>query len=212
MTHILVFGDSTTYGAWDKKGGWVSRIREKLDQKNIPNNKYLLIYNLGISGGTTTGLVKRFESEAKIRLDDDPTEQNIFIFSGGGNDAIWLPKKKQNKVALPIFKRNIRRLIKMTRRYSDKMVFLGIKPCDESKVDPIPWYPKGSYRLKQFEKYNEALKKICMEEKVYFVNAFAILNNKTFISTLNDGIHPNNKGHQLIEKIVWAALNKKKWI
>ena len=212
MTHILVFGDSTTYGAWDKKGGWVSRIRQRLDQKNIPSNKYLLIYNLGISGGTTTGLVKRFESETKIRLDDDPTEQNIFIFSGGGNDAIWLHKKKQNKVVLSTYKRNIHRLIKMTRKYSDKMVFLGLKPCDESKVDPIPWYPQGSYRIKQFEKYNDALKKICAEENVYFVNAFTKLNNKKFISTLSDGIHPRDGGHQMMEKIVWDALKKKNWI
>jgi lysophospholipase L1-like esterase len=210
MTHILIFGDSTTYGTWDSQGGWVARIRKRLDAKNIPKGKYVLVYNMGVSGGTTTQLVKRFESETQARLDDE--EENIFIFAGGGNDAMWITKKKKNHVPLPTFKRNIQRTIRLARQYSDKIIILGIKPCDEAKTTPIPWYPTGSYRLKQFEKYNNILKKNCAEEKIPFINSFAKLNNKKFIATLEDGIHPNDRGHQMMEKIVWSALKKKKWI
>lgn len=212
MTHILVFGDSTTYGAWDSKGGWVQRIRKRLDVHNIPRGKYFLTYNMGISGGNTTQMVKRFKNEASIRLDDDPKESNIFIFSGGGNDAMWLHAKKKNWVPLSTFKRNIHTLIRYTRAYSPHMLFVGLKPCDESKVNPIPWHPIGSYRMKQFERYNDALKAICAEEKVPFVNVFPKFNNKKFISTLEDGIHPNDRGHQMMERIVWDALKKKGWV
>ncbi len=35
MTRILVFGPSTTYGAWDIEGGWVQRLRRYLDEKQL---------------------------------------------------------------------------------------------------------------------------------------------------------------------------------
>jgi len=212
MTHILVYGDSTTYGAWDSKGGWVDRLRGRFFKGNTAGKKYLLVYNLGISGGTTNLIVKRFDNETAIRLDDDPGNDTIFIFSGGGNDAMWIPSKKKNQVPLPRFKKNIHTLIKKARKYSSKMVFLGIKPCDETKTTPIPWHPIGSYRMSHFAKYNEALKRICEEEKVPFINAFSKFNNRKFISTLEDGIHPLDKGHAMMEKIVWNFLKKKKWV
>jgi lysophospholipase L1-like esterase len=60
-------------------------------------------------------------------------------------------------------------------------------------------------------RYNEAMKAICAKEKVPFLNFYSKLNNKTFISTLEDGIHPLDKGHAMMEKIVWSFLKKKKW-
>ncbi len=211
MTHILVFGDSTTYGCWDKQGGWVQRIRSKLDQKNSTLGKQcILVYNLGISGDTTVGYVKRFENETILRLDDE--EENIFIISGGENDTLYLIKKKKNWVSLKKYKQNIRKLIRMARRHSTKIVFTGLSPADQSKVDPIPWLKTGAYRNTYIGRYNEAMKKICAEEKVPFLNFYSKLNNKAFISTLEDGVHPLDKGHAMMEKIVWSFLKKKKWI
>lgn len=211
MTHILVFGDSTTYGAWDSQGGWVSRLRARLDKKN-KGKWYTLVYNLGISGGTSTQLLRRFENETKVRLDTDKGQTNTFIFAGGANDTIWFPKKKRNHVPLPQFKRNMTRVIHQAKKYSNQIVVLGIKPCNQNKVDPIPWFPSGSYRMNHFEKYNNALKDVCADEKVHFINSFAKLNNKQFISTLEDGIHPLDRGHAMMEKLVWNFLKKKKWI
>jgi lysophospholipase L1-like esterase len=208
MTHILVFGDSTTYGCWDKQGGWVQRIRAKLDKKNSTMGKQcILVYNLGISGDTTTGYVKRFQNEVPIRLDKE--EENIFIISGGGNDTLYMPKKKKHWVSLKKYKQNIRTLIKMARRHSNKIVFTGLSPADQTKVDPIPWHKNGAYRNTYIARYNEAMKKICAEEKVPFLNFYSKLNNKTFISTLKDGVHPLDKGHGMMERIVWSFLKKK---
>ena len=70
MARILVFGDSITYGAWDKRGGWVQRLREFLDEKNLIDlNKIpVLIYNLGVSGDTTNDALERFEFESKKKI------------------------------------------------------------------------------------------------------------------------------------------------
>lgn len=211
MTHILVFGDSITLGCWDKQGGWVQRIRAKLDQRNSTIGKQcILVYNQGISGDTTEGYVKRFESETILRLDSE--EENIFIISGGENDASFILKSKKNRIPLKRFKRNVQKLIQLSRKHSTKIVFTGLCPADQSKTDPIPWYPTEAYRNSHMNRYNEAMKDICAKEKVPFLNFYSKLNTKPFISTLEDGIHPLDRGHVMMEKIVWNFLKKKKWV
>ena len=43
MKNILIFGDSIVYGARDKKGGWVQRLREFVDEKNLNEKDYYKI-------------------------------------------------------------------------------------------------------------------------------------------------------------------------
>ena len=40
MGRILIFGDSITYGAWDKEGGWVQRLRKFLDERNLTDPNF----------------------------------------------------------------------------------------------------------------------------------------------------------------------------
>ncbi len=68
MSQILIFGDSNTYGAWDPDGGWVARLRKFADEKNMEGKDYfVLVYNLGIDGDDTSGVLKRIESETVAR-------------------------------------------------------------------------------------------------------------------------------------------------
>ncbi|MDP3998378.1 MAG: hypothetical protein Q8P89_02085 [bacterium] len=68
--HILAFGTSTTYGAWDIEGGWVQRLRRFLDEKIITANYEhdYFVYNLGVSGDKSADILERFETETKARL------------------------------------------------------------------------------------------------------------------------------------------------
>ena len=77
---ILVFGDSIAYGAWDREGGWVQRLRRFLDEKNSD----VLVYNLSIDSDTTEDLLERFEFETKQRIRGD---EIILIFAIGVNDS-----------------------------------------------------------------------------------------------------------------------------
>jgi len=98
MTRILVFGDSITYGNWDREGGWVQRLRKFLDKRNLTDpDFYCLIYNLGISGNDTENLLKRFEFETEQRLKEG--EETIFIFAIGINDTQFLHSENSLKVA-----------------------------------------------------------------------------------------------------------------
>jgi len=85
---ICIFGASTTWGAWDKeKGGWVNRLRLFFD-KNYDN---VDVYNLGVSGDTSNGLLKRFKIECEAR------EPTIILISMGENDSA-----KNSYVYVPI--------------------------------------------------------------------------------------------------------------
>ena len=77
MPNILVFGDSITYGAWDKDGGWVQRLRKFLDE----NYEDFFVCNLGVSGNNSDDLLKRFEFETEQRIKEE--KKTIFIFAIG---------------------------------------------------------------------------------------------------------------------------------
>jgi len=207
MTRILIFGDSITYGAWDKEGGWVQRLRKFLDERNLTDpNFYCLVYNLGISGNNSEDLLERFEFETKQRLKEN--EETIIIFSIGINDSQFVHSKGNYGVPINKFKDNIQKLIKLAQKFSSKIIFLGLTPVDEVKTTPIPWNTDKSYKNEYIEKYNEVILKVCKENKVHFIEIFEKLKVLNYQELLEDGLHPNSKGHKKIFEIVKDFLIK----
>jgi lysophospholipase L1-like esterase len=202
MTQILVFGSSTTYGAWDIEGGWVQRLRKWLDKIVIDSNykEYHIVYNLGIDGDTSSGLLKRFEQEAKPRI--WPDEDTVLIFSIGANDTVWDNKTKKTEISPAEFKKNLEELVKLAKKYTKKIVFVGSKPIDESKVNPIPWLPGKSYKKKYIKQFDEISKKVFEGNNLPFIDLYDRLESEGFLKMLADGIHPNSEGHKKIFEIV----------
>jgi len=187
MATILVFGDSETYGAWDSEGGWVSRLRKFIDK----TNKEHMIYNLGVDGNNTESLLIRFEFETKARL--WPEEETIILFQIGANDS--------SRLSFERFNENLKQLVKIAKKYSSKIVFLGLTSVDEKKTNPIPWNKDISYKNDKIKRYNDAIKTICKENKVYFIEI-------SKISLDEDGLHPSTKGHEKIFMTVKDFLIK----
>jgi lysophospholipase L1-like esterase len=207
MARILVFGDSISHGKWDyKMGGWVQRLSNFLDEKGLsdPNFDYS-VYNLSISGDTTEEIFERFEFEAKQRLKE---EGGIIIFAIGLNDSC----SGRLAVSPAKFRENIQKLIDLARKFSSKIIFIGLTPVEDSKVNPMPWAPDMSYSLKAVKKYNEILKSVSNENNVYFVEIFEGFVKENYKELLQDGAHPNSKGHKKIFEIVKDFLVQKKII
>ncbi len=209
MATILIFGDSIAYGEYDTKGGWAQRLRNFLHKKASGDSDYFSVYNLGVNrGDTTNDLLKRFSAETKARIEKKP----VFIFSIGINDSTLLYNKKVSKnlpwVDLVHFKTNLKNLIKKARHFSDKIIFIGLTPIDESKTTPVPWRLELSYKKERVKKYDAAIKKICKEKKVEYIGLF----NKLEITDLKDGLHPNSQGHQKLFEFIKDFLIKKKII
>ena len=197
MKNILVFGASTVWGSWDSKGGWVQRTRTYLENKILSKEQRctLKIYNLGVSGNTTKHLLERFEFETKQRLKKGG--ETVFIFSIGTNDGVM-------GLSLEESRKNLEKLAELARKYSDKIIFVGLNSIDESKTNPISWNKNIFYKNKTLEENNNLMKYIAEKEKLIFIDVFNLLDPKD----LHDGLHPNDEGHAKIADKVQEVLLK----
>lgn len=198
MSNLLVFGDSIACGQYDKIGGWVHRLKLSLDQ-----DKYCL-YNLAIDGDTSDGLIQRFESELKPRLSS--AGETIVIVALGINDSAFDHKLNDFLVSKDKFKQNIKSLIAIAKKYSQKIIFVGPTPVDDAKVDPIPWAPNFSYKKEDVSAYSQIIEGVCEREKVTFIDLFNQLNQTDFTPYLSDGAHPNSSGHKKIFELVYPRI------
>jgi lysophospholipase L1-like esterase len=195
---ICVFGDSTTWGAWDmEKGGWAERLWFHVAKRT--GKDYVTIYNLSVDGGTTETILARFESEAKIR------EADALIFQTGGNDASYEQTPGDYLVVPDKFRANLEEIIRRARKITDNIIFLAEKNFDESKTMPMPW---GIYYSNEnIQKYSEIMKNVCRRNNVLFLDIEELANED-----FDDGLHPNAIGHEKIFIQVRDFLTEKRWI
>lgn len=197
--NICVFGDSIAWGACDyKHGGWVALLRNYFEERGgmpLGINGALtdvLVYNLGVSGDNTDDLLKRIETECKVR------EPNMVVITIGINDSQYVRSERTRRVPLKKFQKNIGNLYKIAKRYSEKIVFIGLTNVDESKTKPIPWSTDEEYDNKSIKEYNVVIKQFCSENSLKFIEMYNALEPRD----LEDGLHPNSQGHQkMFEKI-----------
>lgn len=97
---FIACGHSITMGFWDPAGGWVQRLREKLDERALEEQDEELVcevYNLGVSGDYTTDLLERFDEEVERRLWEE--DETTIILQIGANDIIYL--SEEDRIAVP---------------------------------------------------------------------------------------------------------------
>lgn len=200
MSSICIFGASSTWGAWDKEmGGWVNRLRLFIDNNNFDDG---LVYNLGVSGDTTEHLLKRFDAEAEARKPD------IIIFSIGDNDSIDFKNKGNNLVFIEKFENNLMKLIDKAKKITSNILFLGLKPIDEKKTNPVLWDNDAFYKTANIEKYDKKLMEVANKNKVEYIRMYDVLEK----NDLSDGLHLNESGHEKIFLEIKKFLIENKWI
>ena len=207
MARILIFGDSATYGTLDiARGGWVDRLKSFCMEKKIENPKFgYSIYNLGISGDTSDDVLKRLENEINCRIWKN--KEVIIIFAIGINDSCFVKSKNIFLTTENGFKKNIQKLIKLSEKYSSKIIFVGLTPVEESKTNPISWSTTGkSYKNKYIKRYDSIIKSVCQENNIYFIDMLEEFNKIDYQKLLEDGGHPNSEGHQKMFEIVKGFL------
>lgn len=206
---FLIFGDSIAYGSDDIKGGWAARLRLWIDDLTLSDSgSYFRLLNLAIGGDNTENLLKRFDFEARQRLDEEVP--SVIVFAIGINDSQIF--KGQNKTLAEKFENNIKELAKKAEKISNEIVFIGLTPVDEKKTVPVAWHKDKSYENEDIKNYNKIIKKICEENKLYFIDIFNKLNNLNYKNSLSDGLHPGSEGHEIIFNAIKEYLKEKKII
>jgi len=181
--NICIFGDSVTRATFIKNS-WVNLLTDFLRSKYTDDN--IEVFNLGINGDTSKGILKRFNIEARSR------NPQIIIFAIGINDSSFC--NDEQTVSETDFEKNIMAMINQARKYTDNIYFVGLVLGNKnwlktllSKYSLIP-----SYSISKAKKYNAIIKKIALENKCTYIHLIDKLTDDDFI----DGLHPNGNGHQ----------------
>lgn len=211
MTHVIVFGDSVSYGLFDPAGGWVQRIRAAVDGRNAAEDGYwTLVYNLGISGDTAADLLQRIETELPARKESDATEDNIVLFALGINDSAYLVREQRPRFTDQEFRSNLQSLVTVAKKHSSKIGFLGLFPVYQPAVDPIPWAPEMAYRNTFIKNFDLIIRNLCEMENLDYVDMSSVWTDDDARLYLQDGVHPNARGHErLAEKALGLFRNYK---
>lgn len=204
MTKCLFFGDSITYGEYDGiYGGWVDILKRYCHAKYNEGTQEVNIFNLGIGGETTEGLLQRLEVESYARKSE---KENLIFLAYGANDLAIM--NEQYVVSSEQFRKNFQIAISKVREITTKIFIIDILPISQ-KIDGVI-APTGKLRTnKNVNLYNEILFEIAQENNVTHVNVHSLFLDN-FVEELlsKDGIHPNEKGYELIANFMKPIVNQ----
>ncbi len=203
MRRIFCFGDSITFGERDTRcGGWVSRLNQRLYSDTGPN--YLLktaAYNLGIGGETTDGLKQRFEQELLARYHKGMASTVLFQY--GLNDMVI--HKNKNRVPLNYFKRNLQVCLDKAQSLGVEIGLIGILPFCETLDGKENCY--GHLRFsRDVALYNDCLMELAEVYGAAFIDVSSEFDATSML--MEDGIHPNADGHEIIEHSIYRWLEE----
>lgn len=194
---ILVFGDSITYGQRDlEMGGWVNRLKLALAHDSSITSCH--VFNMGISGQSTTEILERLARECKGRILDDAN--NIIVIAAGINDTQTIGGEIVNDE--DAFKANVRNLIETARSFTDKVIYLGLTPVDDSRTNPVTWDRTRVWKSALVENYDNIISEICSEMGVRYVYVYDQIDP----ATNEDGLHPSETGHIVLAEIMGNVI------
>lgn len=199
----LFFGDSITYGEYDGVfGGWVDILKRYALQQFHEGKDELILFNLGIGGETTDGLIKRIPHELNAR---NAADGNIVFIAYGAND---LAAKEGEKLVNPErFKSNILTAVQHAKQFSRDIYLVSILPFS-SKLDGVVSVT-GKMRVSgDVVVYNQILKDIVIENSLTYIDFYAAFLHDKEILLSEDGVHPNEKGYGMMAEIAIPIIEK----
>lgn len=198
--NIIVVGDSISYGLYDKQGGWAKRLFQVGSNDNA--NAFV---NLSRPGATSKQALSKLKSTVKAGL--LIKEYTKVIFAYGINDSAINLKDGCEITTFTEFEENTKKMISTINKHNVNMVFVGLTIVNEALAGNFN--NKMSYSNERIQKYNEILKRICIEFDIEFIDLYKECNNEKtmFIDMLQDGLHPNENGHYYIMNKMKQLLN-----
>jgi lysophospholipase L1-like esterase len=194
---LLCFGDSITFGLWDTcQGGWVERLKNLIgvDKQSIR------VFNLGISGENSLGLLNRIENELISRKHN--TKASIIVIAIGANDCSFNKETKSEYVSPAQYESNLISIFKYCSTHSQNVVFLQITPVVEARTKIAQ--ANSFYFNNSVKNYNQILENLCLKFGAPFIKFdLGYFNDDDFDI---DGLHLSQIGHQKIANKVHNYL------
>jgi len=203
MASMICFGDSITRGESDADyGGWADRIKTRLIKQFVETGKdKISVFNMGISGETTNGLIQRFQHEFLTRQAVD--KQDTVLFGYGAND---LAKQDGSYlVNIETYIDNISRCIEFSIEKGANVALINITPI-AAQLDGIPNVNNRIRNDETIRHYNQALLALSVRYDVDLIDVYTPFNDRKEIYLTADGLHPNSAGHELLYQVISSAL------
>lgn len=175
---ILALGDSLTFGyEVAPEHTWPALLQKKLREAGYPEAE---VMNAGTSGATTAF------GQQTLRFHLRRNKPDLLIYGLGANDGL----RGHSTASM---EKNIRETIQFAQENKIKVLLLGMKA-------------PPNYGSKFPEEFEKVFHRIHEELKVEFIPFY--LEGVAGKAELNqpDGIHPNEKGYQIIANIIFDKV------
>lgn len=174
---ILLFGDSITYGVDSEVGGWANLLRPMIEKKFT--DTYYDVYNLGIPGEDSKGLLKRIKHECQAR---SVGHKNTYIvIATGGNDILKAE-----------FMYHLEDIVHICKDFSHNIYIASVLETDLNKIKKQEWFDGVIDRYTGQEIYNDIIQQVCKNHKTKYIDTFSIIKTKH----LTDGVHLTEEGNR----------------
>lgn len=194
---IVTFGNSTTAPRATIEKVYAVRLHELLTAAGIRNN----VINSGV-GSSHTGSIKDNDfakvEHAMDRFDKSVLshQPDLVTINFGLNDA-WQDDGVNGTSRIPLqdYRRNLSYFIDQIQGQGGKVILLPPNPIGAK-------FEKSRYQL--VERYMKTVKKLAKEKKVPFLDTWKLFykdvkgDPKGIDALMLDGIHPGDRGHELI--------------
>lgn len=174
---VLVLGDSLSAG-YDVplEASWVSRLQQRLQRQGYPHE----VVNASISGDTTRGGLSRLPNALERH------EPELVVIALGGNDGL-------RGLSLEAMRANLAEMIRLSRRAGARPVLVGVR---------LP----PNYGPAYTERFRQVFQGLAAELDVPLVPKIMADVAEDRALMLDDGIHPNARGHARMLDNVWPVI------
>lgn len=178
---LIILGDSLTEGyGVTKEAAFPHLLEKKFNQ--IGNYQWTVV-NAGVSGSTTASAISRVKWQLKSKPD------YVFIALGANDGLRGLDVKTSEK--------NLAEAIEYTQKQNVKVILGGL-------------YMPPNYGKKYTDDFAKMYINLAAKYKVIFIPFILDKVGGDPKYNLADGIHPNEKGHEIIAETIFQALLKEK--
>ena len=197
IMNICTIGDSITWGPrLPFRVAWANLLRNHLEKNS---DSLYSLYDLGIDGDTTRNILQRFDVEMTAR------KPGLIIFNIGVNDSLFRKSEDNPETTLGDFEINMQTLIEKARKFTDRIVILGLVKGSDLFTTPLIQSTTGkSYTKERTKIYDAKLEEVAIKNGLMFVDINELLTDADF----DDGLHPNINGHIKIFEKVSSKLDK----
>jgi len=174
---IVFLGDSLTEGLGvAKTSAFPHRVEKKIHEDGYKNVK---VINSGVSGATSASLKSRIPWVLK-------SNPQMVVLAIGANDGL-------RGFSVEEMKKNIQEAVQKIKKENITLILVGMK------MPP-------NYGAEYTKKFENAFLEIATKEKLHFIPF--LLEGVAAIKKYNqpDGIHPNEKGYEIIAKHVYHKI------